>query len=106
MLLWILGIIDIVAGAALSLGGLIPYIGNGFIGTIAAIMIIKGVWSIISAAANAFFFDIIGILDLVVGIMLLLTTLGIFLNFFVYLGIALILKGLWSIIAGAMSAGY
>ena len=105
MLLWVLGIFDIVAGVALGFGGLVPYVNNSFIVTIAAIMIIKGLWSIITAAANAFFFDIIGILDLVGGILLLLTTAGIFLNFFVYLGIALVLKGLWSIIAGIMSAG-
>ena len=105
MILWVLGIIDIIAGSALSLGWLIPYTGNWFIGTMATVLIIKGVWSIITAAANAFFFDVIGILDLVAGLLLLFTTFGVLMHFFIYIGIALILKGFYSLVAGMISAG-
>ena len=105
MLLWALGITDIVAGFLLSLCTLVPYTESAFIGTIAGIMIIKGVWSIITASAASFYFDLIGIMDLVVGILLFITTLGFSAHFFIYLGLALILKGLWSIVAGVISAG-
>lgn len=105
MLLLILSIFDLVAGAALSLCEIFPYVGSGFIGTMAGLMILKGLWSILTAAAAGFFFDLIGILDLVAGILLYLATLGLVAHFFVYIGIALILKGFYSLMVGIIAAG-
>jgi hypothetical protein len=105
MLLWILGITDIIAGFLLSLSTLVPYNESSFVGIIAGLMIIKGVWSIITAAAANFYFDIIGMADLVGGVLLFICTLGFAAHFFIYLGLVLILKGLWSIVSGIISAG-
>jgi hypothetical protein len=100
MLLVLLSILDLAAGALLSLSGFLQYTNSGFIGILAAFMIIKGIWSIITAAAANFFFDIIGMIDLAAGALLFVTTLGTSFHFFVYVGIALILKGAYSFIVG------
>jgi hypothetical protein len=105
MLLIILSLIDIVAGFALSLCELLPYNGSSFIWFLGAFLALKGVWSILTAAAANFYFDIIGILDLVAGVLLIITTTGLVAHLFVYVGIALILKGVYSLIMGITAGG-
>jgi len=100
MLLAILGVLDLIGGIILALSGFIPYTGSGFIFTLGIIFIIKGIISYLSGAARGFFLDFMGILDLISGIMLILATYGFVIFFFPYIGILLILKGVYSLIIG------
>ncbi len=102
MFLAILGFLDLIGGALLGLSGLFPYTGSGFVFTIGIIFLIKGLVSYISAAANGFFMDFMGLLDIVAAILLMLTTWGIVVFFFPYIGILLILKGLYSVVIGIL----
>jgi uncharacterized membrane protein HdeD (DUF308 family) len=100
MILAVLGIVDVIAGIMLSLGWL-PYMqGNALVFVVAVIVMIKGAWSWIAALAASQKLDFLGILDLVVGIMLLSTSGGFFLFFFTYVGIIDIIKGIYSAFVG------
>jgi hypothetical protein len=100
MILAILGIVDLIGGAMLGLSGLIPYVGSNFVSTIGIILILKGIISYLSGAAKGFFLDFMGILDIVAGAMLIITTWGFVVFFFPYFGILLALKGVYSVIIG------
>ncbi|MCK4496984.1 MAG: hypothetical protein KAU24_02245 [Candidatus Aenigmarchaeota archaeon] len=100
MFLAILGVLDIIGGILLGLSGFIPYIGSGLVSTFGIILIIKGIISYISGAAKGFFLDFMGILDIIAGIMLVLATYGFVIFFFPYIGILLLLKGIYSVIIG------
>ena len=105
MILWVLGIIDIIAGAALALGGFFSYVNNFMIGLLALILILKGIWSVGLAAANHFYFDLIGLLDLASGILLVVATFGFFMDLFSMVGIALILEGIYTVVVGIIAIG-
>ncbi len=103
MIITILGLVDIIAGIILAVGGLPHFPGNGFVITIAIIMIIKGGWSWLSNLAmpdKGLKFDPMGILDIITGLFLVLVFSGIFFFFFAYLGIMLIIKGVYSFVVG------
>ena len=97
-LLLILGILDLIAGAALAVSGFFPLTAVGLIFAVGLIVTIKGVLSYIMAAGNGFYFDVLGILDLISGIFLLFSFYGIAWGIFLWFGIAMILKALWSIV--------
>ena len=100
MLLFVLGILDIVIGGALwwaSGGGLG---GATIVIFLGAIWFLKGLWSILSAASAGFFFDILGVFDLVSGLFLSLAYFGLGFDFFIYMAILMVLKGLYSFIMG------
>ena len=103
MLLIILSIIDLVAGGLLAFSEVLPYTGSAFVGTVGAFMLAKGVWSVITAAAANFFMDFIGILDIACGLLLVVATTGFVMHFFVYFALALLLKGVYSLIIGLSS---
>ena len=96
MLIFILGILDMIAGGLLwmSLGG--GFTGSSTIMIFAIIFILKGIFSILSGAASGFYFDVLGVMDLITGFFLLLSIWGITFGFFFYLAIAMIIKGLYS----------
>lgn len=100
MLLFVLGILDIVVGGAIwwasggGLGGATILI---FLGVV---WFLKGLWSILSAASAGFFFDVLGVFDLIAGIFLMLGYLGLGFGFFIYMAILMILKGLYSFVMG------
>ena len=100
MFLAILGVLDILGGVLLAIAGFIPYTGSGFILTLGVVFIIKGIISYLAAAAKGFFFDLMGVLDLIAGIMLVLATHDFILFFFPYIGILLIIKGVYSFVMG------
>ena len=60
--------------------------------------LLKGGWSVVSSLAAGYFYDWMGTLDFITGIALLLIFYGTVLNFFWIIGIAHILKGLYSLI--------
>ncbi|MCX6814546.1 MAG: hypothetical protein NTY20_02780 [Candidatus Aenigmarchaeota archaeon] len=97
-LLLILGILDLIAGTALAISGFVPLTAAGLIFAIGIIVTIKGVISYMMAAGNGFYFDLLGILDMLSGIFLILAFYGTALGFFVWFGVAMILKALWSIV--------
>jgi hypothetical protein len=96
-LLLILGILDLIAGAALALSGFVPLTAVGLILAVGIITTLKGAISFLAAAGCGFYFDLLGILDVLSGIFLILAFLGTSLGFFVWFGVAMILKALWSI---------
>jgi hypothetical protein len=96
-LLLILGVLDLIAGAALAISGFVPLTAVGLVLAIGIILTLKGVVSYLAAAGNGFYFDILGILDMIAGVFLILAFYGTALGFFVWFGIAMILKALWSI---------
>jgi hypothetical protein len=97
-LLLILGVLDLIAGAALAISGFVPLTAVGLILGIGIIVTLKGVISYIAAAGNGFYFDLLGILDVISGVFLILAFYGAALGFFVWFGIAMILKAMWSIV--------
>lgn len=96
-MLLMLGILDLIAGAALALSGFFPLTAAGLILAIGIIVTIKGAISFLGAAGSGFYFDILGILDIISGIFLIMAFYGTAMGFFVWFGLAMILKALWSI---------
>jgi uncharacterized membrane protein HdeD (DUF308 family) len=96
MLLLILGIVDVIAGIILTFFGLPIFPGNGIVLSLGILMLIKGIISYLMACANKFFFDVMGIMDILAGIFLLLLFYGIGLFFFPWLGILMVIKGIYS----------
>ncbi|MBI4020227.1 MAG: hypothetical protein HY367_02760 [Candidatus Aenigmarchaeota archaeon] len=103
MLLFVLGILDLLAGVILMAAGAFPLTENGLAFMLGAIAIAKGVWSVLTAMAAGFYFDFLGIIDFFVGLFLLLSVWGFYLDFFFYVGIVAILKGLYSFFVGWVS---
>ena len=97
-LLLILGILDLIAGAALALSGFVPLTAVGLVFAIGIILALKGGISYLMAAGNGFYFDFLGILDLLSGVFLILAFYGTALGFFLWFGVAMILKAMWSIV--------
>jgi hypothetical protein len=97
-LLLILGVLDLIAGAALAISGFVPLTAVGLIFAIGVIITLKGVISYLAAAGSGFYFDLLGILDMISGVFLILAFYGTALGFFIWFGIAMILKALWSIV--------
>lgn len=100
VLVAILGILDIICGAALAASTFANLASNGWIFFFGLVAIAKGVYSVLAAAAAGFYFDVLGWLDLLVGVLLLLVNWNITFGFFLYVGILLILKGLYSFFVG------
>jgi len=103
MFLVILGILDIIVGVVLGLATGNPFLGSSIVFGFGIIWILKGLFSIFSSMASGFYFDILGVMDLFTGIFLLLATNGIVFGFFLYLGILMVLKGLYSFVMGWIS---
>ena len=103
MFLIILGILDMIAGAMLTAGGFFSLAANSWIFWFSVIYILKGLYSILAAAANNFYFDLFGILDLFVGVFLLLSFYGMSTGFFMYVGIIMLLKAAYTIMMGVVS---
>ena len=100
MIIVILGIIDIIAGIVLTFSGLDVFHGNGIVFFLAIAMILKGAWSWLNNLMSGFKLDFMGVLDIVVGILMLLTFGGFFLFFFAYFGIMEVIKGVYSFVVG------
>lgn len=100
MLLLILGILDIVVGGALWWSSGNALVGVAMVVVFGIIWILKGLWSILSAAADGFFFDLLGIFDLVSGVFLVLSYLNFSFGFFFYMALLMVLKGIYSFLIG------
>ena len=94
VLLFVLAIIDILSGIFLFshanfLARFVFYLG--------IICLMKGGWSLLTALTSKFYFDFLGLLDVIVGVSLLLFHSGHILAFFTVIGIMMTVKGIWSI---------
>jgi len=99
MILTILGLIDVVLGGVLAASPYFSYAGVAIIGTLAIIALIKGVYSVLAGAASGFYLDVMGWLDLIVAVLLFATTAGIHFQWFLWIGIFMAAKGVYSIFA-------
>jgi len=97
VLLSVFGLVDILFGGVLAASQYFVYTGSAIIVTLAAIALIKGLYSTLTAALGGFYFDLLGWLDLIVGVLLFLTTLGIHFQWFFWIGIFMAAKGIYSI---------
>ena len=97
MLLAIFGIVDVILGGVLAASPFVTYSGAGIIAVLAAVAIIKGLYSVVTAAGGGFYFDLLGWLDLIVGVLLFLATGGVKFNWFLWIGIFMVAKGVYSI---------
>jgi len=93
ILLFILAIVDILSGALIffhpaSFSKIFLYLGF--------ICLTKGGWSLITALTSKFYFDFLGLLDIVSGIFLILLYYKFTLPLLTIIGIMIILKGIWS----------
>ena len=57
------------------------------------VLLFKGVWSVYSSFSQQFYFEIMGGIDVIAGASLLLMYYGIYREFFVVVGVFVILKG-------------
>lgn len=87
----ILSIIDVVAGGVLLLGA--PNFANYF----AFIFIAKGLFSLLSSFSMRYFFDWMGFIDVIVGIIFGLMSFGLFFGFYSIVGWIVLLKGMYSL---------
>ena len=103
-LMLILGVIDIFVGTVLALSGFMSMQGVFFIFIVSIFCLLKGIYSTGAAAANGFYFDILGWFDLSAGLFLLLSYFGIYMGIFFFFGIAVMFKGLYSFAISVMRA--
>jgi hypothetical protein len=100
MLLFILGILDIIIGALLWVATGNPFAGSTVVIVLGIIWFFKGIWSVISGASAGFFFDFLGIFDFLAGVFLMLSFMGMSFGFVMYLAILMVIKGLYSLLMG------
>jgi len=62
------------------------------------ICLTKGGWSLITSIAQRFYFDILGLLDIIAGLFLIMLYNGVSFPFFSVFGIMIILKGIWTML--------
>lgn len=100
MLLIFLGVLDLLAGAILALHPFLAVAGSGYIAGIAILFFLKGLYSLLTAFAVGFYFDLLGLFDIAGGVFLALLYFGVASEFFVYIGLAVLLKGIYSFVMG------
>ncbi|MBL7160791.1 MAG: hypothetical protein ISS93_03000 [Candidatus Aenigmarchaeota archaeon] len=101
MIIAILGILDMIAGIIIVFGGGLA--GNTYLMYFTLIIFLKALYSIGTALAAGFPFDILGWVDLLAAIMLLLTFWGIPLGIFAWIGALIAIKGIYSFVIGFMA---
>ncbi len=100
MLIALFGALDLIAGILLILSAFFPLGGNMLLLAFSVIFLIKAVFSVASGAAEGFYFDVLGWLDLFSSLLLFLSFISISFDFYLYLGLAMIVKALYSIFIG------
>ncbi len=97
MILSILGMIDLIGAGLLWFGGLA---GSGWLAGFAAFFIIKGIWSVLSAGARGFWFDVFGWADVIAGVLLGFAWVGLSFELTSWFAIIMAAKGVWSLLMG------
>jgi len=102
-LLVILGILDIIIGAVLAFSPSVSLVASGFIMILGIIALLKSIFSIGTAAGAGFYLDILGWVDLIAALFLFMVYGGWAFGFFLYVGILMVIKGIYSFAMGAIS---
>ncbi len=96
MILLILGIIDIIAGICLAL---LPGVAaNGIVHALAWFILIKGAWSVVTSAAQGYFWDWMGWVDAIVGATIVLAYYGMLIGIMQYIWWVIVLKGVYTML--------
>ena len=88
----LLGVVDVIAALIFLSNGLFP---AGIVCYVAWIMLLKGLYSFLTALLSGFPYDILGLIDIVAGLALMFSLP------FSILWIPLILKGAYSMMVGS-----
>ena len=96
MILLILGLLDVVAGIALGLTRGFPMVNNPLLFYLGVFFILKGLYSLLAAAAAGYFVSVMSWFDLLAGVFHLWANTGAQYPFFLYLGVVMVIKGLYS----------
>ena len=102
-ILIILGILDIIIGGVLAVTPSIPVVASSVVMILGIIAVLKSIYSIGTAAGAGFFLDVLGWVDLIAGIFLFMAYGGWAFGFFLYVGIIMVIKGIYSFAMGAIS---
>ncbi|MBI4021627.1 MAG: hypothetical protein HY369_05270 [Candidatus Aenigmarchaeota archaeon] len=103
MIIAILGIIDLIAGGALILGPALALEGSSFLFYFMILFFLKAIYSILTAVAAGFYFDLLGYLDFIAAVFLLLLFWGISPAWVFWIGLLVIIKGIYSFVIGFIS---
>lgn len=98
MILAILGLIDMVAGGMLIIGKTLGLQGSSLIFYFFVFFLVKGLYSVGTAFAAGFFMDLLGFIDLATAAFLLFSFWGLSLGFVFWVGILMVLKGMYSFV--------
>jgi len=99
MLVIILSILDVFSGLILLTYGSFTIL-HGFIGYMAAYSFFKGAISFLSSIGMGYYFDWMGIIDVITGFVLLLLMWGFSFGFIPTIGVVATLKGMYSLLRG------
>ena len=94
-MLLLIGLVDIFGGLLLVFN---PVFLHNLLFYFGVIILLKGLWSIVSSAVAHFYFDLFGWIDMVASVLLLIAYFDSPLSFAGFAGIVILLKGLWSIL--------
>jgi len=98
MLLFILSILDLIAGLLVILSQNFLLTSNAFVFYFAIYSLGKGIVSLLTSIAVGYFFDWMGVIDVITGIALFMIHSGSQLGIFKTIGIIILIKGLYSLI--------
>jgi hypothetical protein len=99
MFLIILSVLDVFSGLILLTYGSFTIL-HGFVGYMAAYSFFKGVLSFLSSIGMGYYFDWMGIIDAITGVMLLFLMWEFSFGFISTVGIIATLKGVYSLLRG------
>lgn len=103
MIIIIFGLIDLIMGGALLLSSSLEMAGVGIVFTLGIVFLLKALYSIITALAGGFAFDILGWVDLAGAISLMMIFWGFSFGFFFWIGVLVAMKGVYSIVIGLIA---
>jgi len=98
MIIAVLGILDMIAGGILMFSEWLDLAGSQILFYFTIILFLKALYSIGTAVGAGFYFDIMGWLDLVSSILLLLLYFGVSHGLFFWIGILILIKGIYSFV--------
>ena len=94
--MFLLAIIDVIGGLLLILNSISVF--HTLLFYFGVIILVKGIWTVFGSMRKKFYFDLPGWTDTLSGVVMLLISFNWSLSFLWFLGIIILLKGLWSIL--------
>ena len=97
MIIAFLGVLDMIAGGVLMFGSSLT--GSGYLLFLAILFFLKAIYSVLTALAGGFLFDVLGWLDLLSALFLLFLYWGFsFGGIFFWVGVLMLIKGIYSFV--------